>query len=219
MVTKTGTRKGEMLFGTNDVNEVDYLYGMGGNDELFGYRGEDWLHGGSGDDRLNGGEGEDTDHLFGEDGADKLFGGYGNDVLNGGAGNDTLYGGPGEDELTGGSGADLFRWVRGDANGNWFHIEGVDTITDFETGIDTIDISHLDAHEATPLTRDRRGEYGNESFTVVTATDGTTAGHLTLSYDSNTGYTTLSAYTNTQAGADFTLLIFGQVNPATDIIL
>jgi Ca2+-binding RTX toxin-like protein len=219
MVTRTGTRKGESLYGSDDVNEIDYLYGMGGNDQLFGYRGEDRLYGGSGDDRLNGGEGADTDHLFGEDGNDTLFGGYGDDFLDGGAGNDTLYGGPGKDEMIGGSGADLFRWARGDANGNLLQLEGVDTIRDFESGVDTIDISHFDAVEATPLTRDRRGEYGNEAFTVVATTDGTTPSHLTLTYDAATGRTTLEAYTNTEPGADFTLIIIGQANSATDLIL
>ena len=217
MVTKVGTHKRETLDGTRDVNEIDYLYGMGGNDTLNGYEGTDWLYGGSGDDRLNGYD--DNDYLLGEDGNDKLFGGFGEDHLDGGAGNDTLYGGPGTDYLTGGSGADLFRWVRGDANGNLLHLEGVDRITDFESGVDTIDISHLDAIEATLMTRDRHGEYGNEAFTVVGTTDGMTPGHLTLSYDPDAGYTTLSAYTNTEPGADFTLLVFGHVTAASDIIL
>lgn len=217
MVTKTGTRKGESLSGTNDVNEIDYLYGMGGNDFLYGYGGEDWLYGGAGDDRIQ--AHDDNDHLFGEDGNDTLFGGYGDDALFGGAGNDKLYGGPGADELAGGPGADAFVWARGSADANLLYLDpAVDTIADFESGIDQIDISHFDADETTPFTRTRQGEPANDSFTYVTETDGTTPGHLTLSYDPVTGYTTLSAYTNAEAGPDFTLLIFGQVNPATDII-
>ena len=222
MVTKTGTRKGETLTGTNDANEVDYLYGMGGNDFLYGYIGDDWLWGGSGDDRLYGGDGAHTDRLFGEDGSDTLFGGDGIDFLNGGAGNDKLYGGTGTDELTGGTGADMFVWARLDANANLLHLDpAVDTILDFEIGVDKIDISQFDANETTAFTRTRWGEPGNDAFIIVgeAETDGITPGHLTLSYDALTGYTTLKAYTNTEAGADFMLRILGQVNPATDIVL
>jgi Ca2+-binding RTX toxin-like protein len=222
MVMKIGTRKGETLSGNDDVNEIDYLYGMGGNDQLFGYRGEDWLYGGSGDDRLNGGEGADTDYLFGEEGNDTLFGGVGDDYLDGGAGNDELWGGPGRDTLTGGSGADTFKWARGHADANLLHLDPyADTITDFETGIDKIDISHFDADETTPFTRTRKGEPGNDAFTYIGAeAEGATPGpgQLTLTYDPLSNYTTLRAYTNTEAGADFTLVIFGQVNPATDIM-
>lgn len=216
MATITGTRKGESLSGQYGVYESDYIYGMGGNDFLYGFEGDDWLYGGPGDDYIQGHA--DNDHLFGEAGRDTLQGQTGDDFLDGGAGNDKLLGGPGTDSLTGGDGADTFVWARGDANANLLD-PAIDTITDFETGVDTIDISHFDADETTPFTRTRKGEPGNDAFEYVTETDGTTPGHLTLSYDPATGYTTLNAYTNTEAGADFTLLIFGQVNPATDIIL
>lgn len=219
MVTVTGTRKGETISGTNDPNEIDYLYGMAGHDQLFGHAGEDWLYGGAGDDRLNGGEGEYTDYLFGEDGNDTLFGGYGDDYLDGGAGNDKLYGGPGTDYLAGGAGSDWFVWARGHADANLLYLDpAIDTITDFQSGVDKIDVSHFDADETTPFTRTRKGEAGNDAFTYVIETDGTTPGHLTLSYDPLTGYTTLNAYTDTEAGTDFTLLIFGQVDPTTDLI-
>jgi Ca2+-binding RTX toxin-like protein len=214
MVTIVGTRRGESLSGTN---ETDYLNGMGGNDFLYGHEGDDSLYGGSGDDYIQGGA--DNDHLFGEDGRDTLQGQTGDDVLDGGAGNDKLLGGPGTDYLTGGVGADTFVWARGHADANLLQLDRVvDTITDFESGIDKIDISHFDADETTPFTRTRKGEPGNDAFTYVTETDGITPGHLTLTYDPLTGYTTLNAYTDTEEGADFTLLIFGQVNPGTDIV-
>ena len=217
MVTVVGTRKGESLSGVNGVYESDYLYGQGGNDFLYGFEGDDWLYGGTGDDYFQGHA--DNDHLFGDDGRDTLQGQTGDDVLDGGAGNDKLLGGPGTDSLTGGGGADLFVWGRMDANSNSLQLDpAVDTLTDFETGIDKIDISHFDADETTPFTRTRKGEPGNDAFTYVTATDGVTPGHLTLTYDPLTGYTTLNAYTDTEEGADFTLIIFGQVNPGTDIV-
>lgn len=113
----------------------------------------------------------------------------------------------------------MFKWGRGHADANLLELDpAIDTITDFEIGVDKIDISHFDADETTTFTRTRKGEPGNDAFRYVAATDGVTPGDLTLSYDPLTGYTTLNAYTDTETGADFTLVIFGQVNPATDII-
>jgi Ca2+-binding RTX toxin-like protein len=107
----------------------DLIYGGGGNDDLYGQQGDDTIYGEAGNDRLFGGAGNDS--LIGGDGNDKLFGGAGNDILSGGAGNDTLEGGAGNDTLTGGAGVDIFRLVNeADA--------GVDTITDFGTGVDKI---------------------------------------------------------------------------------
>ncbi len=69
--------------------------------------------------------------LDGGDGNDSLFGQSGNDTLKGGAGNDFLYGGFGSDTLTGGMGNDQF--VVSTYGG-----EGVDHITDFVSGTDTL---------------------------------------------------------------------------------
>jgi Ca2+-binding RTX toxin-like protein len=71
----------------------------------------------------------DNDSLDGGAGDDELRGGIGNDILNGGADNDTLYGGIGNDSLTGGTGADHFYFRNS---------SGVDTITDFTIGSDTV---------------------------------------------------------------------------------
>ncbi|MBO9477220.1 VCBS repeat-containing protein [Shimia sp. R11_0] len=60
-----------------------------------------------------------------------LNGGSGDDSLFGGSGSDRLIGGAGNDHLTGGSGADIFVFSSG---------EGSDTISDFEDGIDLIEI-------------------------------------------------------------------------------
>ena len=72
--------------------------------------------------------------LTGTSGTDVLYGFAGNDVLNGGAGNDVLDGGQGDDTLTGGGGADTFVFHAGDGN---------DTITDFTSGTDVIDLRGL----------------------------------------------------------------------------
>lgn len=70
--------------------------------------------------------------LRGEGGNDRLLGGGGADQLLGGLGNDTLLGNGGLDTLTGGAGADRFVFNTGLSAGN------VDTIIDFETGLDRI---------------------------------------------------------------------------------
>ena len=78
---------------------------------------------------LDGGRGDDT--LYGGDSRDALYGNLGDDVLFGDAGADRLTGNEGADTLTGGAGPDLFVFKAGD---------GVDTITDFEDGVDRIRI-------------------------------------------------------------------------------
>jgi len=86
-----------------------------------GFSGAVTLDGGAGNDTLTGGAGNDT-----------LRGGTGNDTLIGGLGNDILIGGLGNDTLTGGGGSDSFVF-------NLF-TERTDTITDFNTAQDTLDI-------------------------------------------------------------------------------
>ncbi len=137
----------------------DFLLGGYGNDRVFGNANHDTLYGGRGSDTLNGGYGNDSldggiglDQLFGLFGNDHLEGGSGGDLLNGGQGDDvlygeqghdtivggdgsdTLYGGQGNDMLTGGSQADVFAF-----NANL--TMGDDTLTDFQHGIDTIEIT------------------------------------------------------------------------------
>lgn len=68
------------------------------------------------------------DIIIGNHRNNELSGWHGNDFLSGGAGNDTLNGFYGNDTLEGGSGADTFIAFDGD------------TITDFEDGIDKIDL-------------------------------------------------------------------------------
>jgi Ca2+-binding RTX toxin-like protein len=119
------------------------------------------LTGTSGDDQIYGNKAKET--LDGREGDDELKGGIGDDTLIGGAGNDTLLGGVGADNLTGGPGADRFQFRyyseskisnQGDDPGR----VGPDTITDFVTGEDKIDLVNL---HLTP------------SQIVVTSTDAT----------------------------------------------
>ena len=79
------------------------------------------MKGFSGNDIVNGDAGNDT-----------LNGGANNDTLNGGANDDDLIGQDGNDTLTGGSGADAFVFDDG---------HGADTVTDFQNGVDTVDLT------------------------------------------------------------------------------
>jgi Ca2+-binding RTX toxin-like protein len=88
----------------------------------------------TGDDNLNGGINADT--LIGGAGHDFLSGGKGTDSLDGGDGNDSLSGGLGTDLLIGGTGADRFTFrtaLDGTIN--------IDTIADFASGVDLIELS------------------------------------------------------------------------------
>ena len=76
-----------------------------------------------------------VDNLVGGGDMDTLLGFAGDDLLSGGADDDILVGGVGDDTLTGGGGADTFLYTDDDL--------GLDTITDFVLGTDTIDIDGL----------------------------------------------------------------------------
>ena len=91
-----------------------------------------------------------------------MAGGLGNDRIFGGQGDDTLIGGPDDDRLAGGPGADVFVFGPGD---------GADTVTDFSSGTDRIDLTAFDIEsiEAVDMTT------GDEVVTVdLSAIDGGT---------------------------------------------
>ena len=92
-----------------------------------------FLTGNASSNQILGGNGSDT--ISGLGGDDRLFGFAGNDILDGGDGNDRLIGGFGNDILTGGLGADIFQFDLALLPSN------VDTITDFTTGEDILQLS------------------------------------------------------------------------------
>jgi hypothetical protein len=104
--------------------------GGSGNDTLTGTEGNDLLNGRRGNDSLIVNAGNDT--LIGGNGQDFLVGSAGDDLLDGGNGTDTLRGGLGNDTLTGGNRQDIFVFADG---------EGIDTINDFELGMDKIGLT------------------------------------------------------------------------------
>ena len=114
------------------------------------------VEGDSGDNVINGTAG--LDHLFGYEGNDTLSGLLGDDVLSGGDGDDILVGGLGNDLMSGGTGADIFRWQAGET--------GHDVVTDFELGVDSLDLSDLlVGEEFNPL-----DQYLNFTFSVTATT-------------------------------------------------
>lgn len=161
----TGTGTGGDAQGDTLLN-FENLTGSSYNDTLEGNSGNNVLDGGNGTDTLSyehatggitlslaitsaqstGGAGKDTvknfENLTGSNSADKLTGSTGNNVLSGLAGNDTLNGGNGNDKLIGGLGNDSLTGGSGnDAFVFNFPNEGVDTISDFKSGADWLEIS------------------------------------------------------------------------------
>jgi RTX calcium-binding nonapeptide repeat (4 copies) len=116
VITDQSTGAGVHLYGDDQNDQTDTLYGTinadtiegnAGNDTLFGEAGNDYLSGGDNNDSVSGGSGNDTiftgtennDAHYGSDTAD---GGNGNDSIVGSNGTDLLYGGLGIDTLNGG---------------------------------------------------------------------------------------------------------------------
>jgi Tol biopolymer transport system component len=112
---------------------ADLMYGNSGNDTLRGATAGDDMFGGWGDDLLIGGKGSDL--LDGGRDNDVLLGQAGRDVLEGGLGDDVLNGGLHADILEGGAGADSFQFDQLDGH--------LDRVTDFEVGLDRLDLAPL----------------------------------------------------------------------------
>jgi Ca2+-binding RTX toxin-like protein len=72
-----------------------------------------------------------------------IDGGAGNDTIRATVDNDRIFGGPGADVLTGGAGADVFVWAVAADTG--LGRVARDVITDFQRGLDDIDLSAIDA--------------------------------------------------------------------------
>jgi len=128
------------LIGSSAANVLDFssveligivrIDGAGDNDTITGTANADSLIGNGGNDTLHGNGGNDT-----------LNGGPGDDTIHGDAGLDYIIGGAGQDTLHGGSERDRFVFqVTNDSLP-----AAPDAIMDFETGIDRIDLSQIDA--------------------------------------------------------------------------
>ncbi len=136
-----------LALGHHVITVPPYVYGTPGSDTIAGGgdkcqivyagAGNDTVNGTGKDDILYSGSGNDT--IKGNDGDDIIYGGSGNDTVNGNNGNDTITGGFGADRLTGSNGDDVFVYRSvADSNSSQF-----DTITDFASGADKIDLAAL----------------------------------------------------------------------------
>ena len=161
-------------------------------DRVQGGKGDDYISGSAANNVLNGG--------FGGDG---LYGQAGNDILQGVGGDDELTGGLGADVLSGGTGLDTFIYLSAADSG--IAAATRDTITDFQHGLDTIDLAAIDAKTGTPATNDAfhlTAAAGLGAFTH-------SAGELHFGY-TGTG-TLLSADVNGDGVADFSILFSGHL--------
>jgi Ca2+-binding RTX toxin-like protein len=159
-----GSSFDDALNGSTGANAIngglgsDTIKGYGDGDVLAGGEGNDTLIGGSGADYLSGGTGNDTASYFGAtagvavslsnpainigdaagdtyNSVENVTGSGFDDALTGNSGSNVITGGAGNDVLTGGAGGDVFVFSAAlDAVAN------VDTIADFSTGSETIDL-------------------------------------------------------------------------------
>lgn len=127
----TGNEQSNLILGNAGAN---HIFGAGGADRLVGLFGSDVLEGGAG--------------------SDLLVGGGGRDSLHGGEGDDRINGGFGADIMTGGAGADAFVfWGAAESAGR-----NTDTITDFTSGLDRINVAAIDADQ---------GLAGDQAFNFI----------------------------------------------------
>ncbi len=130
--------KDNVIFGgTGD----DSLVGMEGNDTLVGREGNDILDGGAGDDIIDGAAG--LDQIFGGDGNDLIDGGTGADWIEGGSGQNTLRGASGDDTFIISTGSDIVETGSGNDIVKVLDLSGTTRISDFEQGVDLIDLSQI----------------------------------------------------------------------------
>lgn len=119
----------------------------------------------------------ERDFIDGGIGNDKIWGNDGNDRLLGGRGDDRLAGDRGNDKLTGGSGRDTFVYE------NFAPQDlGRDRITDFEVGIDKIEL-HLDIFSQLSPGQ----TLNSEEFAVVDSRRAATRSDALIVYDSSSG--------------------------------
>ncbi|WP_158589869.1 beta strand repeat-containing protein [Gemmobacter lutimaris] len=225
-----GADGADQLFGGADN---DRLFGGAGNDTLDGGAGLDFADyrpaagtgvtvnlSIAGAQAISVSEGFDTlvnvenlsgsgfgDTLTGNAGDNVIYGIEGNDTISGGGGVDRLIGGLGQDTLTGGAGADVFFFTRvADSD----LISGRDTITDFVSGTDKLNLAQIDANT---------GLAGDQAFTFLgTGAFTNVAGQLRLAVSGANSF--LLGDTDGNGTADLNVALLGVTSiVAGDIIL
>ncbi|WJM81974.1 serralysin family metalloprotease [Pectobacterium brasiliense] len=217
------TRTGDTVYGFNSNTGRDFytttsnsqklifsVWDAGGNDtfDFSGYRNDQRINLNEGGFSDVGGlkgnvsiaHGVTIENAIGGSGNDIIIGNDANNILNGGAGDDVIYGGGGADTLTGGAGKDIFVYASASDSS---YKNGYDTITDFQRGIDKIDLSALNPKGDLQFVNNFTG-LGNEALLNWNAESNTT--DLWLNF---AGQTT----------PDFVVHIVGQPSAATDFIV
>lgn len=220
------TRTGDTVYGFNSNTGRDFytlndshdklvmsVWDAGGNDTLD-------FSGYSQNQRINLNEGAFSDvgglkgnvsiaagvtieNAIGGSGNDVIVGNHADNTLKGGAGNDVIYGGAGQDQLWGGQGNDIF--VFSDVNDS--PVRAPDTIWDFESGKDKIDLSFFN-----------QGAKGSDFIQFVDHFSGQ-AGEALVSYDTQSNLSELAFNIHGGANPDFLVHIVGQADVAVDFIV
>lgn len=176
-----GVITGQKDLNLNGNGAANFLQGNAGDNQIKGYRGADviWAH-----------KGDDV--IAGHRGWDQIFAGGGDDLITGGSG---------ADRLTGGFGGDTFIYRQ--ALDSSVGLGTQDTIVDFESGIDRIDLSAMQA-----------------TFTVIfDAEFSGAAGELRLHMLPVSQRTALSADIDGDAAADFQIWFEGRPDITEDDLI
>ena len=151
--------------------------------------------------------GTTANNATGNDDNNELIGNSANNALSGADGNDILFGFTGADILTGGTGTDTFRYTL--INQSTPGVAGRDTIADFVSGTDKIDLSAIDAIAGTAA---------NDTFSFIGG--GAFSGPGQVRYVSATGVFQANVGGANGNTADFQINLIGGTafNDLTDLI-
>ena len=138
--------------------------------------------------------------MSGDEGNDYVFGGAGSDTVNGNLGADRLTGGLGKDFLTGGSEADTFVFTK--LNESSFVRANADHITDFQHGVDHIDVALIDANV---------NKAGNQAFKYIGDHNFSKAGQISSHWDAVHNETVVSFNTDNDRAAEMKIVLDGHI--------
>ena len=156
-------------------------------------------------DSLTGNSGANS--LSGSGGIDGLDGGGGNDKLSGGSGADGLFGGLGVDRLTGGADADRFGFASTSESG--VGAGKRDVITDFQPGVDKIDLQFIDG---------KVGTADGQGFSFIGSSNFSAEGQVRAFFEGD--HTLVALNTSGTSGAESQIELAGNVTlTAADFLL
>lgn len=179
---------------------IENVTGTNSDDSLVGDLGANLIQGADGRDFVDGSGGNDT--LFGNGGDDVLKGNVGSDVLAGSTGADTLTG-----DIPGGKEADTFRYFNTADSG--VGLGHRDVVTDFQHGVDKLDLHSVDA---------KAGTSGDQAFTFVGGAGFSAEGQARAFFEGD--HTVVQLNTGGANGAESEIQLAGHVTvSAGDFVL